>query len=50
MSNKKVPTFTTVKIVKPSVHYVPQTHDVYVNAWNGQILNSHLIFSTPTNL
>jgi hypothetical protein len=50
MSDKKVPTFTTGNIGKPSVTYVPQVQDVYVNAWNGQILNSHPTFSTPTGL
>jgi hypothetical protein len=29
---KKVPTFTTGNVGKPSVPYVPQVQDVYVNA------------------
>lgn len=31
MHNKKVPTFTTGNVGKPSVSYVPQAQDIYVS-------------------
>lgn len=50
MSGKKVPVFTTGNVNKPSVPYIPTGNVTCVNAWNGQVLDSHPTFSTPTGL
>lgn len=50
MSGKKVPIFTTGNINQPSVPYIPTGNVVYVNAWNGRVLDCHPTFNTPTGL
>jgi hypothetical protein len=51
MSNNiapKVPIFTNATVGVPSTTFTPNASTIFVNAYNGTVLNEHPTFSTPT--
>ena len=50
MSSKapNIPIYTNAMPGTPSTTFTPNVNTIFVNAYNGQILNSHPTFSTPT--
>ena len=44
----KIPIYTNATVGVPSTTFIPNANTVFVNAYNGQILQSQPTFSTPT--
>lgn len=50
MSNndRKVPIYTNASVGIPSTKFTPDNNTVFINAYNGQVMNNHPTFSTST--
>jgi hypothetical protein len=47
-SAPKIPIYTNALPGVPSTTFTPDANTTFVNAYNGQILNAHPTFATPT--